>query len=59
MDYFSCSFRFFFASFWDCYLVIARYYAGNNPKNTSKNNSKSVYEKIPNSYLIKYKKDCI
>jgi hypothetical protein len=50
MDYFSCSFRFFFASFWDCYLVIARYYAGNNPKNPSKNYSKSVYEKIPNSY---------
>ena len=49
--YFSHPFRFFFASFQDCLPKIARYSASNNSKNPSKNNSKIIHEKIPNSYL--------
>jgi hypothetical protein len=49
--YFSHPFRLFFAPFYHCFLLIARYYAVNNDKNPSKNNSKMIHEKIPNSYL--------
>jgi len=49
--YLSYPFWLFSASFQDFFLQIACYYAANNPKNPSKNNSKSIDEKIPNSYL--------
>jgi hypothetical protein len=48
--YFSHPFSFFFAPFYQRFLLIARYYTVNIDKNPSKNNSKSIYEKIPNSY---------
>jgi hypothetical protein len=49
--YFSYPFRLFFAPFCYYFLLITRYYAENNNKNPSKNNSKSIHEKIPDSYL--------
>lgn len=49
--YFSYYFRLFFAPFYHCFLLIARYYTANNDKNPSKNSSKIIHEKIPNSYL--------
>jgi len=47
---FSHPFRLFFVSLRYCPLLIARYYAVNNNTNTSKNNSKSIHEKIQNNF---------
>lgn len=49
---FSCPFWLFFAPFHYCFFLIARYYAINNSEKPSKNNSKSIYEKNQNSFLI-------